>query len=153
MEGHTAMSRRRTSISIEAYQRGLESTGEVRIGAYARRQRRRRVLVALLGVLLIAGAVGLYMGLHYWMPHPGTGAAAGTYPVKVRCVSCGYSATLDVPYEGITFPLTCPRCGERACKQLWKCRACGEEFLPEEGSAEKRCPACGSLEVGSAAIP
>lgn len=141
------MTRRRRPIDLEAYRRGLDSTGEVRVGAYARRQRRRRALLASFGLVLIVGAVGLYSALR-----PEREATGQTYPVKVRCISCGYSATLEVPFQQ-TFPLSCPRCGEKACKELWKCRACGHEFLPDQRADEKHCPACGSSEVGTATVP
>lgn len=142
------MTRRRRPIDLEAYRRGLDSTGEVRVGAYARRQRRRRALLALFGLVLIVGAVGLYSALR---PEPE--ATGQTYPVRVQCISCGYAGTLDVPFKETTFPLTCPQCGERACKQIWKCRACDHEFIPGAGGEPIRCPACGSSEVGSAAVP
>lgn len=141
------MTRRRRPIDLEAYRRGLDSTGEVRVGAYARRQRRRRALLALFGAALIVGAVGLY-----WALCPKAEETEETYPVKVECISCDYSGTLEVPF-GQTFPLTCPVCGEKGCKELWKCRACAHQFLPEPSTGEKQCPACGSQSVGTAAVP
>jgi Zn finger protein HypA/HybF involved in hydrogenase expression len=142
------MARRRRPIDLEAYRRGLDATGEVRVGAYARRQRRRRALLASIGLVLIAGAVGLYSALA-----PEAETAEQTYPVSVQCVSCRYTGTLEVPFKQTTFPLKCPQCGERACKQVWKCRACDHEFLPGTGDEPIRCPACRSSEVGSAAVP
>jgi len=141
------MGRRHRSIELDAYRRGLDGAGEVRIGAYARRVRRRRALLGLLGLVLMCGAVGLY-----WVLRPEVEPAALTYPVKVRCTSCGRQGTLDVP-SGQTFPLICPQCGEKTYKPVWKCRACGDEFVPRTEGGSVRCPACGSLEVGSAAVP
>jgi len=144
--------KRRKSTGIEPYRRGLDATGDIQVGAYARRQRRRRILLSLLGLALIGGAVGLYAGLRHWVLQPAAETRGRPYAVKVRCISCGYSATLDVS-SGQTFPLECPVCGERGCKQLWKCRACGHEFLPAESGNEKRCPRCGNSAVGSAVVP
>jgi hypothetical protein len=54
-----------------------------------------------------------------------------------------------VPHEQ-TFPMFCPQCGQKGCRQLWKCRSCGQEFPAEPGAEPLRCIACGKASVGSA---
>jgi predicted Zn-ribbon and HTH transcriptional regulator len=124
------------------------SREEVQVGAYARRQRRRRILMGLFGALLIAGALALYYQLR---PRAEAGAA-DRYPVCVRCSACGFTARLRVPFTQ-TFPMECPSCKEPACRVLWECRDCGARFVPQESGKEQRCPQCNSLRVGSAATP
>lgn len=125
-----------------------EETEEVSVGAYARRQLRRRILIGVFGVVLIGGALTVYQLLR----PPGDERRADRYPVRVRCVSCGHVTTVQVRF-GQTFPMKCPKCGEMACQLLWHCRDCGAEFVPEQVGTTVRCPECGSERVGSAATP
>jgi predicted Zn-ribbon and HTH transcriptional regulator len=142
------MGRRRTPLSFEPPRSRLGSREEVRVGAYARRQRRRRILIGLFGALLIAGACGLY---HQLRP-PGDANAGDRYRVRIRCTACGYTATVAVPFDQ-TFPMKCPACNETACQEVWRCLDCGAEFVPEHVGTVVRCPKCNSLRVGSAAAP
>lgn len=104
--------------------------------------------MGVFGVLLIAGAFALYRQLR---PH-GQADGAERYPVRVRCVSCGHTVTLQLrPAQ--TFPMKCPKCGETTCQELWKCLDCGAEFVPEQTGTRLRCPECKSERVGSAAAP
>jgi len=124
----------------------LGSREEVQVGAYARRQRRRRFLLGFFGALLIAGAFALYYQLR-----PGGAAQAGDgYLVCIRCSACGFTVKLRVPFTQ-TFPMECPSCGQPACRVVWECRDCGMQFVPDENATEKRCPRCNSRRVGSAA--
>jgi predicted Zn-ribbon and HTH transcriptional regulator len=127
---------------------GHASAEEVSVGAYARRQFRRRVLLGVFGAALIIGAIMLY---EVRRP-PTLGEPGDRYPVRVRCASCGYTATLRVPFDQ-TFPMRCPKCGQVACQELWQCRECGHQFVPEQTGTILRCPECGSERVGSAATP
>ena len=143
-----AMGRLSGPPSFEPSRLRGSSRDEVQVGAYARRQRRRRVLIGAVGALLIAGALALYLQLR-----PPSGAnRADRYPVRVRCVSCGHTATVQVPF-GQTFPLECPACKEMTCRELWQCRDCGALFVPQQAGAVLRCPQCGGQRVGSAAVP
>ena len=130
--------------------RGLQrgSAEEVSVGAYARRQFRRRLLVGVLGAALIVGALTLYN----FLKPPGRTDQGDRYPVRVRCVSCGHTAIVRVQYDQ-TFPMRCPECGELACQVMWQCRQCGHQFVPEQTGTILRCPECGSERVGSAATP
>jgi predicted Zn-ribbon and HTH transcriptional regulator len=142
------MAKRAQPLSFDPSRFQLGSTEEVRVGAYARRQLQRRILLGVFGVLLIAGAFVLYVQLR---PH-GEATDVERYPVRVRCASCGYSATVHVPFAQ-TFPMECPACREMACQVLWRCRDCGAEFVLEQTGPLVRCPACRSERIGSAAVP
>jgi hypothetical protein len=143
-----AMGKRPTPLSFEPPRLRRGSREEVRVGAYARRQRRRRILIGLFGAVLIAGAGGLYCQLR----PPGNANAGEEYQVRVRCSACGYTATVSVPFDQ-TFPMKCPACKEIACQELWRCRDCGAEFVPEHVGTVVHCPKCNSPRVGSAAVP
>lgn len=134
--------------SLTGYSRSMDDDESVSIGAYARRRRLRRTLLALMGVALIVGAWLLYRAL---LPRD-ENAGGSQYPVRVRCGACGFTAVMAVPASQ-TFAMVCPQCGERACRPLWKCRECGTEFLPERGVEPVHCPSCRSVQVGSAAAP
>ncbi|MFQ5807830.1 MAG: hypothetical protein ACE5I3_15395 [Phycisphaerae bacterium] len=124
------------------------SSEEVRVGAYARQQRRRRVLIGTFGALLIAGAFILYQQLLPWSETK----TPNQRPIRVRCLSCGETATVHVrPAQ--TFPMRCSQCGEMTLLELWQCRDCGARFVPEQTGTLLRCPACNSQRVGSAAAP
>ena len=142
------MARPPGSSRFDAVRLGLDSTGEIRIGAYARRQRRRRLLVGALGVSLIAAAVWMYFELRPDVSPDNP----ERYPVVLRCGDCGEVSETDVRF-GQTFPAKCSKCGEVACRPLWQCRDCGARFVPDQTGAAIHCPECNSLAVGSAAGP
>lgn len=128
------------------------SAEEVAIGAYARRQFRRRVLLGVFGGVLIVGALTLYGFLSGFLKPAGQAGQADRYAVRVRCASCGHTATVQVRFDQ-TFPMLCPACKEPACQALWQCRQCARQFVPEQTGPIVRCPECGSQRVGSAAAP
>ena len=142
------MTRPSNPLDFEPATRRRGSREEVQVGAYARQQRRRRILIGALGALLVAGALVLYCQLR---PQSGT-QRGDRYPVRVRCDSCGYTATVYVPFVQ-TFPMGCPACKQMACRQLWRCQECGAEFAPEQTGTMVRCPKCNSERVGSAVAP
>jgi ribosomal protein S27E len=143
-----AMARRRAPLRFDSSRLARGPREEIGIGAYARRQLRRRILIGVFGALLIAGAFLVY----YELRPPRVAYDVDHYPVRVRCLSCGYTGTLQVrPTQ--TFPMKCPQCGETACQELWTCRDCGAQFVPDQAGTTVRCPECGSVRVGSAAVP
>ncbi len=115
------------------------------VGAYARAQRRKRIATAVAGLVLILGAIVLYLILK---PHQEVDVG-GKYPVLVQCTVCGYEDVVRVA-PGTPFPITCPKCRERSCRKVWVCRVCGEHFIPHATGVELVCPACGSSSVGTA---
>lgn len=126
----------------------LGSRDEVRVGAYARRQRRKMILIGALGVGLIAAAFGLYTQLR-----PRADADnPEQYPVTLRCDACGHTFETAAKFRQ-TFPVKCEKCGETACRPLWRCRDCNALFVPDRTGTTVVCPECGSLAVGSAATP
>ena len=126
--------------------RALDRVGDVEIGAWVRRRRRKRVLVSLAGLLLVALAVVVYVSLRI---DRGVRRQDG-YAADFRCITCEeeFSSRLDF---GQQTPLVCPKCGERSAKQVWICRDCGDRFIPVGPLESVRCPQCGSYRVGSAA--
>jgi DNA-directed RNA polymerase subunit RPC12/RpoP len=141
------MVRGRRSLDLTDYRSVMRSSGDVSIGAYARQQRQRRLLVGVAGLIFILGAVWLYSVLQ-----PAEEVdREGRYPLAVRCMKCGYEGVVLLEVGAESFPLPCPECGERACHKLWLCRACGKTFLRKGGEDVVRCPACGSAQVGEAA--
>ena len=133
------------------YRAVLNGTGDVSVGAYARVQRRKRILVGLAGVALIGGAVLV----HTLLQPRETGVGGGPLSVLVRCVAegCGYEGAMPVPRGQAEWELLCPRCGQHSCRKIWQCRACGGLFVPKRGTPELRCPDCGSRQVGAAHTP
>ncbi len=122
---------------------------EREFGAAARRRRRQRVLVSVVGTLLLLAAGGVTWFWQVEIPQ----REAHNYAVRVRCRTCGDERTVRVPTHQ-RFPIECPKCHERAAWPLWKCRNCGEVFLPKRTTdAAVHCPNCGSSQVGSAAVP
>lgn len=118
-------------------------------GAAARRRRRQRVFVSIVGALLLLAAGGVIWFWQIELPR----REAHSYLVHVRCRTCGHERSVRVPVNQ-RFPIECPKCHERAAWPLWKCRNCGEVFLPRRsGDAAVHCPKCGSSQVGSAAVP
>lgn len=138
----------RNPLSFEAHRGRFGAAEEIRVGAYARRQLRRRVLIGLVGTVLIAGAFALY----YQLRARSAQRVGEHYPVQVRCVSCGHTVTLQVRFAQ-AFPIPCPACSLVACRPLWQCRECGAQFVPEQVATVVRCPDCGGQRVGSAAAP
>lgn len=125
--------------------RALEGGEYVEIGAWVRRRRRRRVLVACGGLLLLALAGGVYASL--WARS--RERVPDRFAVRLRCATCGHEQDADAGYQQ-DFPWTCPRCGEKALRVLWACRACGHLFLPASDETPA-CPKCASQRVGTAA--
>lgn len=142
------MSRPRRSIDLTDTRSAIYSTGEIAVGAYARHQRRQRILLALAGLALIGAAVLLY---EVFRPPDESGAAR--YPVAVECVKCGFRGVVRVRAGEEAFPCECPKCHERSCHKLWECRNCGYQFLHRGSSGSLRCPRCGGAAVGTAEKP
>ncbi len=137
---------RQTVYNAESLKAVLESPGEVHIGAWARRHRRRQWLIALSGLALIGLAVTLYFVLSFGSPaEPVQG-----YAVELRCFQCGHEEGRRVTF-GQSFPMFCEHCSERSLQPLWQCRDCGERFLPPVSPENAACPACGGNRIGSAA--
>ena len=124
----------------------LDRVGDVEIGAWVGRRRRKRLLVSLAGLLLVALAVVVYAALRI---DRGVRRQDG-YAADFRCITCGeeFSGRLDFNQQT---PLECPKCGERSAKQVWICRDDGHRFLPIGSRESVTCPQCGSYRVGSAA--
>jgi hypothetical protein len=137
----------------------LNTRGEIVVGAFARAQFRRRLIIAAIGVVLITAAVVIYVSLR-----SSAGAPGETFPVAVSCIDpkCGYTGELRVPRATLRFPVKCPRCAKTTCQQLWECRDCGTQFVPslvlrDDSGDPKRvhpgtpfCPNCRSTVVGVA---
>lgn len=142
------MQERRGHAGHGEYGRVLARDDDVQIGAYARRQKRRRMVLAALALAAIAGAVWLFLVLR---PVDAGVKGGQWYPVKGRCAECGYVAVIDVK-AGQTFPLRCPRCKAREFGELWRCLECGREFERPTRPTPVTCPNCGSVHTGSAAV-
>lgn len=135
--------RRGTREPLSDYRAIVESSGDIEIGARARRVRQRRVVVGLAGLTLLALAVGAY-----WALQGPSEADPSSYLVKVHCNACHlYEERLVTART--TFPLRCGRCNESLAQQVWTCRVCGAEFEPQTGPQFLECPSCRSLRVGS----
>lgn len=139
---------RQGSTHVTDYRAAMNATGDVSVGAYARAQRRNRILLGLAGVALIGGAVFVHMFLR---PRE-AGVAGGPLPVLVRCVAegCGYEGAMAVPRGQAESEIVCPKCGQHSCRKVWQCRSCGAQFVPKRGAFEIRCPDCGGRQVGAA---
>ncbi|MFO0837060.1 MAG: hypothetical protein U1D55_00915 [Phycisphaerae bacterium] len=119
---------------------------EVSIGAYARRMWRRRLAVGALGLGLIGSAAWLYAALTSADPK----VPPGTRVAIVRCDSCGADERITRPIAEAG-PAICPHCGKHTARELWRCRSCGADFVPNDGSRLVACPKCRSTAVGTAA--
>ncbi|MBK9119345.1 MAG: hypothetical protein IPM18_07035 [Phycisphaerales bacterium] len=143
------MWRRKRALTLAEYRAALEREGEIAIGAYARAQRRQRILMGLFGLLLLAGAVFILVML--W-PRSDAGTR-DLVPVVVDCAAegCDFRGVVQVRADG-EFPVPCPACGQRSGYKMWHCRegGCGAIFVPKAGNGEIRCPRCGSRRVGTA---
>lgn len=130
---------------MQDLRQALESSGDITIGAYARRTRRRRMLIGLLGVVLILGAFGVYLLVVNMQSTP-----APVVTLTLRCKQCGTEMTLeDNPQR--SYPTACQACEAQAVWPIWQCRYCEHKFLPVgsgESGAEVRCPMCDSTDVG-----
>ena len=128
------MPQRRPLLQTRAVRLPGDGPEEYRVGAYARRQLVRRAWFGLFGVALVFGAWGLYLSLR-----PDDVLARGeSYSVRARCTACGFDGDMTVAL-GTPPPLTCPRCKQAHAGPLWKCRACGEVFLPSKPATPVRC--------------
>jgi DNA-directed RNA polymerase subunit RPC12/RpoP len=138
--------RRRRNFTTD-YRSVLNSRGDITIGAYARVQRRRNILIGAVGV----GLVGVALWLHILFQPDRDSAADGRPSVLVQCVApeCNYRTRVRVG-PGETFPLACPQCKQRSSQKLWQCRDCGRLFLPKGVPEALACPSCGSARVGTA---
>lgn len=135
----------RKSLYFNPARVDLDSTDEIVIGAYARKQWLRQIAIGLVGILLMGAAASLY----FLMRSASRGNPGTTYPVCRQCVSCGYEDVASVAFNQ-TYPMQCPQCGEMALMQLWRCRQCQKTFVPEQRGSRMTCPNCNSDQVGSA---
>ncbi|MBK9128901.1 MAG: hypothetical protein IPM13_14035 [Phycisphaerales bacterium] len=124
----------------------LHRRGDVAFGVRARRERWRRVLLGVVGLILVLCAVLVYSLLR---PLVASGDPDATV-ILARCVSCGYEGPLSVQAGRSDGAQVCPKCRERAAYKLWECRNCGAQFLPAPGPGRVACPSCRSVDVGSA---
>ena len=136
------------------YRAVLRRRGDFAIGAYARAQQRRRILVALGGLVLIVAAGSLYYLLRPRNPR----GEAPTVSVFARCVTedCGWEGVQRVTPAEARTPLKCPKCGHRSCRQVWQCQNCGNSFVPapvRPGQSGVACPLCKSKLVGTMEAP
>lgn len=120
----------------------IEVTSEVSVGAYARRQVLNRWALGGLGLGLT-----LIAALVLWVMDPFSSHI--TFRSTVRCVACNFEGAIDVPSNEQP-PHDCPKCGEQACRELWRCRACSERFMRSTTTSVTRCPRCSSDNVGAA---
>lgn len=127
------------------YRAALEQTGDVQVGARARRILWRRFAVSLVGLAMIAVAVAVSSTLL-----GSSKPADATHAIDVRCETCGNEFTLTASPD-LVFPVACPKCKERAAKELWACRQCGNRFIPPDIQNDPSCPKCKSRNIGSAA--
>jgi predicted Zn-ribbon and HTH transcriptional regulator len=142
------MARSRTG-DLSEYRSALNRKGEVAIGARARAERRKRILMGAAGLGLIATAVAM----HFVLQAPEHGSRARkTAVVLVQCMdpNCGYQGLVEVPLENARFPVKCPRCKQQTCQKVWECRDCGHRFVPLGPTGELICRECGSRRVGTA---
>ena len=147
------MFRRHDKARFVDYRSALAARGEIEIGVLARHRRRRNLAIAVLGIVLIGGA-----GWLYWLLLPAEDVVAGDeFRVKVQCINeaCVFVGDVQVK-AGQRFPLICPKCEQRSCRQLWRCKnpACRHEFLPPVVQLGKtvRCEKCQGYSVGTAVV-
>jgi DNA-directed RNA polymerase subunit RPC12/RpoP len=132
--------------SVIDYRALLDTTGELEIGAYARRVRRRRAIAGVFGVLLFATACVAYVA----MQPRDERTAKRSFTVKVLCTHCG-TTTERTTNAREPLPMTCERCNLRTAHVLWTCRVCNAEFVAGSIGRLLECPHCHSAQVGSAA--
>jgi DNA-directed RNA polymerase subunit RPC12/RpoP len=133
-------------VELKSYDDALRRTGDVLVGAAARRQRRRRVALGLVGVALIAAAGVLYAFLNQ--------RETGPQPpgVLVRCTLCAQESKLPADPQRV-YPTVCPNCGKITARTLWECRRCNFRFVLMDPVTTARCPQCGSDAVGGVYQP
>jgi hypothetical protein len=135
---------------LSDYRSVLNTKGDIAVGAYAEQQRRRRILLAAFGLGLILAAVGLY----YLLRPVELLDLTGKHPCVVLCTNeeCQYMGVLYLEIGSTEFPVVCPKCKQRSCHKVWECREpdCRERFLLRGPEPDLRCPACGSLRIGTA---
>lgn len=135
---------------VQPLERGYSpygATEEVGIGAFARRQRNRRLLLGAFGVAMVIVGVFLYR----WITVPDVGNPRFGYAVEMRCRVCGNETRNQVAHSQ-RFPEVCQKCGQMGMDPLWKCLGCGFEFVAQT-TDNVTCPQCGSNRVGAAARP
>lgn len=133
-------------ISPELLRRSVDL--EISIGAYSRRQRRRRWFIGVMGALLIFGA-----GWVYWELRPNHGPGSDDYPVLIECTKCGARSQVRIAVRQSEQPILCPVCKTKSGQALLKCRNCDNLFRSNASAGQVRCPRCGSLNVGSPMSP
>lgn len=116
---------------------------EIRIGAYARAQRRRRIWFGAFGLAMMLVALIVYLSLR-----PARSSASEPL-MSLKCAACGVVSQEHVAPADL-FPRQCAACGRKAVRTLWTCRQCNETFLPSATAGAIRCPKCRSDDVGSA---
>lgn len=139
------MAQRRTT-NLADYRSALNRSGDISVGAYARAQRRRRILVGIGGLALI----GVAVGLHALLRPSAAELSSAKRPVLLRCVACGYEGVVGVAVDESDQPLKCPKCGQRSGRKVWECRDCGARFLAIGRPEDLHCEKCGSRRVGTA---
>ena len=127
---------------------GSRRDGERAVGAFARRQARRRWWMGLFGLSLAALATWIFLELRPTTP----ASVAGTYEVVLRCVDCGAESRRRIRASD-TLPVTCPGCAGKSMHEMWRCLSCGARFVPAPDGRPARCPSCGDARVGSASEP
>ena len=89
------------------------------------------------------------------------------YTTDFKCESCGEVFQKKIA-GGTTFPIKCPKCGERTAYRAMKCLECGEvftikpvpiapgapeEMMPPEMMEIPKCSKCGSMNLGPVSEP
>lgn len=142
------MLRRNLRSNTTDYRELLAGRGEISVGAFARQQFRRRLVLAAFGLALISLSVLLYGLLR---PREADRPSA-TYVATLGCTACDFRGAVRVA-AGTVFPCVCPRCHQKSCQRVWVCQNCGHEFLAHPAEDEQKCPKCHSLRVGSKPPP
>ncbi len=132
------MARRRETLEYRDLRKYIERTGDISIGAYARRQRWQRIGVSVIGALLI-----VFAGVFLWRMQVGGAADAGRLRQLLACTQCGRQETRPVDAD-VVLPLTCTACQRRTLFPLWRCALCNKtQIWPQrEGDATLEGPSC-----------
>lgn len=123
----------------------LATTGEIAIGAYARQQRRRQIILGVFGLVLVG--VAAWFVLTVRATHEAE--APGRYLVAAECNRCSWQGEVRTSLDD-TWPQRCPKCGETTVQKRWICHQCQTLFLPRPASGLVACPKCGGTNVGAA---
>ena len=121
----------------------FDAHGEVRIGARARRELVRRIVLGVIGVGMIAAAAGYYL-----LMRP-RGAITQDTRIVVRSASTGEEFLLPVDPARV-YPTVGPNADQRDCYPVWRCQACGRRFVVTIDGQPAQCPDCASTAVGAA---